>query len=247
MEFHKFLAVLVAVWVSAAALSLSAQTHPTNDSLALSYEDSSGNRLPYRLFVPRALEEGKLYPLVLFLHGSGQRGSDNREQVTNHVQNLIEATQTEEFSSYLLAPQAPDGDSWSSETVIGLTRAVLDEGERNHAVDPRRIYLTGLSMGGFGTFVQLFEYPTRYAEDGDVDISDPIAALDFLFLDVGTAPGCEKALDTNDDGDVDISDSVFTLQVLFGPSVMPFPAPPECGLDPTADGLSCDSYDAPCP
>jgi len=80
-------------------------------------------------------------------------------------------------------------------------------------------------------------------EDGALDVGDPIFVLNYLFLD-GEVPDCYKSADANDDGRNDISDPVYTIYALFasGPAI---PAPAECGLDPTGDGLTCNRY-SPC-
>lgn len=82
--------------------------------------------------------------------------------------------------------------------------------------------------------------------DGSVDISDAISSLLSLFHVTSEVTLCSDAADTNDDGVFDISDAVYTLGYLFGSYVAPPPPSGECGSDPTADSLSCESF-APCP
>lgn len=82
-----------------------------------------------------------------------------------------------------------------------------------------------------------------FGGDHIVDLTDVLASLDYLFQN-GPFPDCEKALDSNDDAVVNIADPLFTLLYLFvggAPPELPFP---DCGLDPTPDGLSCNSHDA---
>lgn len=81
--------------------------------------------------------------------------------------------------------------------------------------------------------------------DGQVDLSDGIATLRFLFSG-GERPGCEDAADTNDSGNLDLSDAVAVFAYLFtGGAPPPAPGPSTCGLDPTADGLGCLRF-GPC-
>jgi hypothetical protein len=84
-----------------------------------------------------------------------------------------------------------------------------------------------------------------FNSDGQVDISDPVATLSFLFLG-GAAPGCLDSADSNNDGLVDLSDPLFTLGDFFiNPypwSFIPGPGPFECGTDPGLDALGCDAY-----
>ena len=75
--------------------------------------------------------------------------------------------------------------------------------------------------------------------DGKSNLTDPLGILGYLFLNGGSG-GCLKALDVNDNGKVEITDSIVLLQHLFEGGTAP-PAPfPDCGTDPTADGLSCE-------
>src|SRR5262245_11073553 len=68
------------------------------------------NSIPYRLYKPDGYDAvGSKFPLVLFLHGNGERGTDNTAQVSAHFQGLLDATQNGSFGAYLLAPQAPAG------------------------------------------------------------------------------------------------------------------------------------------
>lgn len=78
--------------------------------------------------------------------------------------------------------------------------------------------------------------------DGSLDISDAVSALTYLFANAGPAT-CEDACDSNDDGNFDISDPVTLLGMLFnGAGDLPSPGPQECGVDPTADQLDCESF-----
>jgi hypothetical protein len=80
--------------------------------------------------------------------------------------------------------------------------------------------------------------------DGEVDMSDPIAILGYLFLG-GQEPPCAKSADANDSGDVDIADGIYTLGYLFLGGTAPNDPSAACGPDPTPDPVSCDAY-APC-
>jgi len=127
------------------------------------FDDGQGNTMPYRLFVPPNLDPEREYPLVLFLHGAGECGADNLAQVANNIGSLIAKTQSDRFASYLVAPQTACGDGWSSPRPVALVDGILAEVEASYAVDPRRLYVTGLSMGGFGTFAQIYSFPERFA------------------------------------------------------------------------------------
>ena len=128
------------------------------------YSDGEGRRIRYRYFVP-VLEEGKTYPLVVFLHGSGERGEDNDLQVAGN-RGAVVWTEPEEQAlrpCFVLAPQVPEGLSFASPEVEYPLMAALETFLREHPVDRQRIYLTGLSMGGMGTWRYCARYPRVWA------------------------------------------------------------------------------------
>ena len=99
----------------------------------------------------------KKWPLVLFLHGAGERG-DNLELVKVHgPPKLIE--QGQQFPFIVVAPHCPADAWWQPEKLAAL----LDDVERRYRVDKRRIYVTGISMGGFGTWLLALSCPRRFA------------------------------------------------------------------------------------
>jgi len=113
----------------------------------------------YLLFLPEgyAANDQKRWPLMLFLHGAGERGS-NVNKVKIHGPPKVVKTRPN-FPFILVSPQCPEGEIWSDETLLAL----LDEVQRQHRVDPRRVYLTGLSMGGYGTWSLGLHHPERFA------------------------------------------------------------------------------------
>ena len=117
--------------------------------LAFIYDNGSGDTMPYRLFVPPDYDSQRAYPLVVFLHGAGESGTNNTSQVAVHIDNLIDATQSPQYTSFLVAPQTQSG--WSSNLSVSLVDGILTEIEENYSIDAKRLYITGLSMGGFGT------------------------------------------------------------------------------------------------
>lgn len=113
----------------------------------------------YLLFLPKdySANVNRRWPLMLFLHGAGERGSDV-SQVAKHGPPKYVQTHPD-FPFILVSPQCPGGQLWSNDILIAL----LDEITNRYAVDPKRIYLTGLSMGGFGTWELGMTYPGRFA------------------------------------------------------------------------------------
>ena len=113
----------------------------------------------YLLTLPEGYDAagGKKWPLLVFLHGAGERG-DNLELLKKHgPPKLIAAGR--KFEAIVASPQAPAGEVWNPHGV----KALVDAIGKQHQVDGSRIYLTGLSMGGFGTFDTLAHHPGVFA------------------------------------------------------------------------------------
>lgn len=134
---------------------------------AKTFKAEGGTEVLYRFASPEKTEEGKAYPLVLFLHGAGERGTDNKAQLKHGVNDILKGAAALGAPTYLIAPQCPRGGWWANaKGKDSLPLAVLElvgEVSKTHPVDPRRIYLTGLSMGGFGTFAMLELSPDTWA------------------------------------------------------------------------------------
>lgn len=115
--------------------------------------------LHYLLFLPQGYNASspRRWPLLLFLHGIGERGSDVWKVATHGPPKIV--TEHPEFPFILVSPQCPEGQMWSNETLLAL----LDEITRAYAVDTHRVYLTGLSMGGYGAWNLGLAHPERFA------------------------------------------------------------------------------------
>jgi predicted peptidase len=114
-------------------------------------------RMKYLIQLPKDYEQQESSPLLLFLHGAGERG-DNLDLVKKHgPPKLIEAGQ--ELPFIVVSPQCPQGRWWEPFELAAL----LDEIVEKHKVDQDRIYVTGLSMGGFGTWSLAAYQPRRFA------------------------------------------------------------------------------------
>ena len=115
----------------------------------------------YLLYLPKGYgkKKGQEWPLMLFLHGAGERGSDLNKVKKHGPPKLAGAGK--DLGFIIVSPQCPDGDWWTEkgEMLIHL----LDDIQAGYAVDPNRVYLTGLSMGGYGTWTLGAAYPDRFA------------------------------------------------------------------------------------
>ena len=114
--------------------------------------------LPYLLYLPKdyATTSDRV-PLVLFLHGAGERGTEVSKVAVHGPPKLVAAGR--EFPFILVSPQCPEGRIWDEQELIAL----LDDLQARYRVDPRRVYVTGLSMGGYGTWSLIGRYPDRFA------------------------------------------------------------------------------------
>jgi predicted peptidase len=115
--------------------------------------------LDYLIYLPDDYDKQDSWPLLVFLHGAGERGND-LELVKKHgPPKLVEAGKSYPF--IVVSPQCPSNQWWSSK-MVELT-ALVDEIESKYKVDKDRVYLTGLSMGGFGTWSLAAYRPERFA------------------------------------------------------------------------------------
>ena len=114
----------------------------------------------YLLFLPEGyVQKNQRWPLILFLHGAGERG-DDLELVKKHGPPKI-VEQKKDFPFIVVSPQCPSGSWWTDE--IEVLTNLLDDIVARYQVDSTRIYLTGLSMGGYGTWALAAAYPARFA------------------------------------------------------------------------------------
>lgn len=116
--------------------------------------------LQYLIYLPQNYETSEeQFPLLLFLHGAGERGNDIELVKRHGPPKLVE--EGKEFPFIIVSPQCPEGTRWNYQT-LALT-ALLDEIESKYRVDKNRIYVTGLSMGGQGTWTLALTQPNRFA------------------------------------------------------------------------------------
>src|ERR1041385_2886251 len=155
--FSIFLCILACHRITGEAASVT-------NFLARSYTDSQGV-LPYRLFIPANYAPPSRYPLVLFLHGSGERGTNNLMQLTGQPGPLIFASETNQikYPSFVIAPQCPLDGFWDDGIRDAQVMGLLDALQSEFSIDADRLYITGLSMGGFGTWDYIMQYPGVYA------------------------------------------------------------------------------------
>ncbi|HOK66613.1 MAG TPA: prolyl oligopeptidase family serine peptidase [Anaerohalosphaeraceae bacterium] len=115
--------------------------------------------LDYLLYLPPDYEQKDSWPLLVFLHGAGERGSDLNRVKAHGPAKLVE--QGRDFPFVIVSPQCPEGQWWP---ILGReVLALIDEMLERYKIDPDRVYLTGLSMGGYGTWAIASAWPERFA------------------------------------------------------------------------------------
>lgn len=140
--------------------------------------NEKGDTLNYRLLAPDYNTMRK-FPLVIFLHGSGERGNDNESQLKWGVGNFATDQMTKMYPTYVVAPQCPKNLSWANikekekrneiellpnpSKPMELLIQLIHQLSKQLPIDTNRIYITGLSMGGLGTFDAIERYPSLFA------------------------------------------------------------------------------------
>lgn len=163
--------------VSLVAFAAYAQFTPDEMLKPHVYTNASGATIAYRMSAPQFPEAGKQYPLILFLHGSGECGMDNRRQITVGLPALMATLLKRGEPVIVLAPQCQSGNWWVKQLArnpdyaaaaepappladtLDLCRRLVAQG----LADPRRLYITGLSLGGFGTWDAIQREPELFA------------------------------------------------------------------------------------
>ena len=147
------------------------------------YTAADGSTLPYRILFPDGYENGKKYPLILVLHGAGERGSDNEKHLIHGGKLFLDSALRKKYEAIVVFPQCPAESYWASVQIdrtktplaldfdytrpvtkplnaaIALVRQLI----RDEKVDQRRVYIAGLSMGGMGTFEAVYRNPELFA------------------------------------------------------------------------------------
>lgn len=164
---------------------------------ARSYRDARGFDLPYRLLIPERFVKGKKYPLVLFLHGSDERGNDNRKQLHVGLHIFSSPERMRKNPCFIVAPQCPKGMMWadvdwksdqhimkkSPTPALRASRDLITSLMGEFPIDGDRIYITGYSMGGFGAWEAVQRWPDFFTAavpvcgGGDETIAEGIVHL----------------------------------------------------------------------
>ncbi|MFP6904279.1 MAG: prolyl oligopeptidase family serine peptidase [Verrucomicrobiota bacterium] len=131
------------------------------------FKTPSGRAIRYLKLDPAKMEPGKQYPLVLALHGAGGRGQRNWEKNCYANAVLAKPGMREKYPCFVVAPTVDRGQSWSGDRLRDVFE-LIGKLQQDLPVDPDRVYVTGQSMGGYGTFQALVERPKLFAAGAPV-------------------------------------------------------------------------------
>lgn len=141
------------------------------------WTSADGSTLPYRLHLPKRTEPGRTYPLVLHLHGAGSRGTDNRNQLNVGGSAFLSWMTRRGEECVFVAPQCPKGERWvdvdwkteshrmheQPTAHLRQTMEIVEDAMKRHPVDRSRVYVMGVSMGGYATWELLQRHPEWFA------------------------------------------------------------------------------------
>lgn len=140
------------------------------------FESEQGS-LPYRLLRPKNYDTSRRYPLVIFYHGAGERGDDNVKQLVHGMNDFASDDVMDKYPCFVIAPQCPDEDQWvdtpwtadahqmpeKPTEPLRLSLELMTSLQSEFSIDESRLYVTGLSMGGFGVWDAIQRRPHRFA------------------------------------------------------------------------------------
>ncbi len=167
---HRFLSLLVVGFICQASFAQEQRPAPSHPQFETRAHRDGDKSLPYRLLVPRGYDAAKSWPLIIWLHGSGEKGSNNSAQLSGITSTFL--GNKEKCPALVMVPQCPSDSSWLG---IGLNEppkitepsrmiiATIAELRKEFNLDDRRIYIGGFSMGGCGSWELLSRYPNLFA------------------------------------------------------------------------------------
>lgn len=123
------------------------------------YQTGSFRNLPYRILFPREYDSTTKYPMLVFLHGVGERGTDNEKQLAIGASYFLKDSVRENYPAFIVYPQCPATGYWSDDQIAQNVKALTDILQKQVSVDPEKIMIGGFSMGAYGTFDIVSRFP----------------------------------------------------------------------------------------
>jgi predicted peptidase len=148
---------------SVAVTATSPEKEPPLDAGSELYHYGKFLDMPYRILVPRNYDSTKTYPLLVFLHGIGERGIDN-ERPLSMGSSLFQADSIrEKYPAFIIFPQCPETNYWFDKDVTKKLRGLIDTSVEKYMINKDKIYIAGFSMGAYGTFALVAQNPGLFA------------------------------------------------------------------------------------
>jgi predicted peptidase len=149
------------------------------------YQRAKNGNMPYRVMVPSGYDQNKKYPLVIFLHGIDERGTDNEKQLKWGASLFKSDSVRKNHPSYVIFPQCPSGYYWAENQPMQMLRDLISDFAAKNNVDRNKIYIVGMSMGAYGTYEMVARNPDLFAAaiaisgDGDLNRSRNMTKTDW--------------------------------------------------------------------
>ncbi len=165
-------------------------------------------KLNYRLLKPRPFDPAQKYPLVVFLHGAGERGDDNTKQLVHGMNDFASDEIMAKYPALVIAPQCPEGQAWGGinrlarvptpanelTPALAATLNAVDALRKEFPIDDKRIYITGLSMGGYGTWNALANRPELFAAAAPICGGGEVSTVNkFKYIPIWAFHGDQDA------------------------------------------------------
>lgn len=145
----------------------------SSDLESETFQYGSFRNMPYRFLAPRNYNSSKTYPLHIFLHGIGERGSDNEAQLQAGAAYFEADSIRKAYPAFVIFPQCPDSHFWFDEAMTDKLRALIDSVVTQPSIDAKHLSIGGFSMGAYGTFAMVARNPDLFksaiAISGDGD------------------------------------------------------------------------------
>jgi predicted peptidase len=173
MVFRLFLTTFIFL----STMSLTSAADNRDRFEARTFEGAGGEKLGYRLLKPKDYDPNRKYPLVLFMHGAGERGDNNKAQLVHGMNDFASDEVMSKYPAFVIAPQCPNNKKWvevdwsaakhtspeKPSISLQLTFDAMAALQKEFSIDDKRIYVTGLSMGGYGTWDAAARRPDYFA------------------------------------------------------------------------------------
>jgi predicted peptidase len=203
------------------------------------YQSAKSGGMPYRVMTPSSYDSAKKYPLVIFLHGIDERGTDNEKQLKWGASLFKSENVRNEFPSFVIFPQCPDGYYWAADQPMHALKTLIDSFAAKNNVDKNRIYIVGLSMGAYGTYEMvarnagLFAAAVAISGDGDINRVKNMAKSDWRIFGgkkdyIVTADKSEKMAHALENSGANVSLKIYPNANHMGSWVNAFAEPDFC-------------------